>query len=69
MEVQAKKRGFYGGLYRRPGDKFECTEAEFSKNWMEVITPKTKAYVKPKYEPLEIPALMKKPKAKKKAKP
>jgi hypothetical protein len=35
---------------------------------MEVITPKTKPYVKPKYEPLEIPALMAKPNLKAKRK-
>jgi len=64
MEVQAKKRGFFGGLYRRPGDKFNCSQGEFSENWMEVVTTKTKPYEKPEYEPLEIPALMQKPDAK-----
>jgi len=35
MEVTAIKRGFFGGKYRKEGDKFECpTEQEFSKNWM-----------------------------------
>ena len=72
MEVRAIKRGFFGGVYRRPGDKFDCPSDAFSSNWMEKLTKgvKPKPLEKPEngYEPLEIPSLINKPKKVKKAK-
>ncbi len=64
MEVRAFKRGFLGGLYRRPGDVFECPDDAFSANWMEKTKSKMKPLEAPKdgYVPLEIPDLMKKDK-------
>ena len=63
MKVRAIKRGFYGGVYRRPKDEFDCSSKDFSKNWMEpakVKSEKSKVE-KPResdgYVPLEIPAV------------
>jgi len=64
MRVRAIKRGFFGGVYRRPGDKFDCPSDAFSPNWMEKLT-KGKAKPLPEkdgYVPLEIPSLMNKEK-------
>jgi hypothetical protein len=66
MEVRAVKRGFYDGIYRRIGDKFDCPSDQVSKIWMR---PVTKGEVEQKvesdgYTPLEIPSLMNKPKKK-----
>ena len=71
MEVRAIKRGFFGGQYRRPGDKFNCPSEDFSSNWMEKLLKgiKPKPLDKPEYVPLEIPSLINKPKKEKKAKP
>ena len=72
MEVRAIKRGFFAGVYRRPGDKFNCPSDAFSSNWMEKLTKgvKPKPLEKPEngYEPLEIPSLAKKKAVKKKTK-
>jgi len=37
MKVRATKQGFIGGKRQRIGDEFECTQAQFSSNWMEKI--------------------------------
>ena len=68
MEVRAVKRGFFGGQYRRPGDKFNCSSEAFSNNWMEELKKgvEPKPLEKPEYEPLEIPSLLKKTKKAKK---
>jgi len=34
MKVTAIKRGFHGGTLKAPGEQFECTNEEFSDNWM-----------------------------------
>jgi len=72
MKVRAIKRGFFGGLYRKPGDEFDCpSEAEFSKNWMKRLGKgKAEPIPKPKkgYIPLEIPSLMNKKPTKKSVK-
>jgi hypothetical protein len=65
MRVRAIKRGFFGGEYRRPGDKFDCPSDAFSSNWMEKLTKgKPKPLPEPEngYVPLEIPSLMSKDK-------
>ena len=65
MKVRAIKRGFFGGVYRRPKDEFECSSSEFSKSWMEpakVNATKSKVQL-PRddgYTSLEIPSLMSK---------
>lgn len=66
MKVRAKKRGFFGGLYRvpgKPGDTFECSDKEFSSFWMEKVKrgrqPVKVEAPKDAYIPLEIPSLMK----------
>ena len=66
MEVRAIKRGFFGGVYRRPGDKFDCPSESFSSKWMEKIQKgvEPKPLKKSEYEPLEIPSLLNKPKKK-----
>ena len=70
MEVRAIKRGFFGGQYRRQGDKFNCPSEDFSSNWMEELSkgvkPKPLEKQKDGYVPLEIPSLAKKKTAKKK---
>jgi hypothetical protein len=63
LKVRAIKRGFFGGQYRLPDDRFDCPEDQLSKVWMEVLgSKKPKPLKKPKdgYEPLEIPDLMNK---------
>jgi len=75
MKVTATRRGFIHGVYRKPGDKFECSTKEFSEAWMTEgdVTPKTfdndnvdKAE-NVKRESLEIPSLMNKDKDEEKA--
>lgn len=71
MKVTAIKRGFFDGEYRREGDKFECSEAEFSSVWMvegeAEIKPIDNSKVKKGedvvHKSLEIPSLMNKEKA------
>lgn len=57
MDVRAVKRGFFGGLYRRPGDCFECPSEAFSSNWMEEVTEDIKPLKEESYKPLESPSL------------
>jgi len=57
MLVRAVKRGFFGGLYRRPGDRFECSSEAFSSNWMEEVTEDMQPIKKEAYQPLEAPSL------------
>ena len=62
MMVRALKRGFYGGEYRKPGDKFECPKEEMG-TWMEKVTKANSKQVEEPtsgYVPLEIPSLMNK---------
>lgn len=70
MKVRAIKRGFLGGVYRRPNDVFDCPSDLFSSVWMKEVKGDDKPIeIKPdQYVPLEIPSLMNKPtkKAKKK---
>ena len=70
MEVRAVKRGFFAGVYRRVGDKFDCPSDQVSKIWMK---PVVKGEIEQKeddkgYVPLEIPSLINKPKKAKKTK-
>ena len=71
MIVTAIKRGFYDGIMRKPGDKFDCkTEQEFSDNWMSKGDPvikkidnsKVKSTLEVVHERLEIPDFTKKDK-------
>ncbi len=75
MKVTAIKRGFIHGLLRQVGDKFECSEEEFSKVWMtegdfKKPDPIDNSGVKKSedvvYESLELPELDNKPKLKRK---
>lgn len=70
MLVEAKKRGFYAGIYRNVGDRFDCqSDGEFSKTWMIKITKASKKVKKkaaPKIPPLEIPSLIAKEEAREK---
>lgn len=76
MKVTAILRGFIHGELKKPGDKFECEQKEFSKVWMKEgdFTPKVIDNSKIKkaedavLEPLEIPSLMNKEDEKKPAK-
>lgn len=71
MKVRAVKRGFFGGLYRRPGDCFDCPEDAFSTRWMEEVTEDMQPIKEEVYKPLEAPSLVEtgtKRKAAKKAK-
>jgi len=34
MKVEATMKGFIHGSLKREGDKFECSEKEFSEKWM-----------------------------------
>ena len=66
MKVVAVKRGFFGGIYRTPGDEFDCPPESFSQNWMKKLKegfnePIIKEAGIPR---LEIPSLMNKPKLK-----
>jgi hypothetical protein len=73
MKVTAIKRGFIHGVFRKPGDKFECTKKEFSTAWMsegeskskDIDNSKVKKGEDVKRESLEIPSLMEKPVEKK----
>jgi hypothetical protein len=71
MLVRAVKRGFFGGVYRRQGDEFNCPSDRVSSVWMEEVKKGDKTIEKEPetYVPLEIPSLMNKPKRKAKAKP
>lgn len=76
MLVTAIKVGFFGGQYRKEGDKFECpTEKEFSKNWMSkdddfepeaLDNSEVTKGEEIKRESLEVPDLTNKPKQKRK---
>jgi hypothetical protein len=58
MKVRAIKRGFYGGIYRRRGDVFDCSSPDFSSKWMEKVGKKKPTPLPSiDYEPLEIPSL------------
>lgn len=37
MEVRAKEKGFYGGIIREPGDKFELKKGDKLGRWMEPV--------------------------------
>lgn len=62
MKVRAIKRGFLGGVYRRPNDVFDCPSNLFSSTWMiEVKKGDEPLVIEPNaYIPLEIPSLMNK---------
>jgi len=65
FKVVAIKRGFFGGIYRTPGDGlvFEVTEAEYSARWMEKTNSKKKRVTEKRedgYIPLEAPSLINK---------
>jgi hypothetical protein len=68
MKVTAIKRGFIHGVFRKPGDKFECTKKEFSTAWMsegeskskDIDNSKVKKGEDVKRESLEIPSLLNK---------
>ena len=64
MKVRAIKRGFTGGIYRRPGDEFDCPSDAFCPIWMIKLEKGVEPYEEPKdkYVPLEIPSLMNKEK-------
>ena len=70
MKVRAIKRGFFGGIYRTPGDEFDCPAEAVSINWMQEIKPGfNKPITKLEGIPaLEIPSLMDKPKRRRKPK-
>ena len=65
MKVRAIKRGFLGGIYRRPGDRFDCPPDSFSLSWMEEYSEGMEPLATEDYKPLEIPNLL----AKKRKKP
>jgi hypothetical protein len=66
MKVTAIKPVFIHGVYRRPGDKFECSEKEFSSIAMKkgevtldvIDNSKVKKAEEVKHVPLEIPSLV-----------
>lgn len=73
MIVTAIKRGFYDGIMRKPGDKFDCkTDQEFSANWMKkgdavvkkIDNSKVKSTLEVVHERLEIPDFTKEDKEK-----
>ena len=66
MKVRAIKRGFFGGIYRTPGDEFDCPPDAFSKSWMQSVKEGFNVPI-PKQEgipPLEIPSLINKDRSK-----
>lgn len=71
MKVRAIKRGFFDGVYRRPGDEFDCPSDAFSANWMLKLEKGVEPYKEPKaaYVPLEIPDLYIKEQKEKEQKP
>lgn len=61
MKVRAIKRGFFGGVYRQPGAKFDCPSEAFSEVWMEKLKKGRPTPIKKPedgYIPLEIPSLI-----------
>ena len=66
MKVVAVKRGFFGGIYRTPGDEFDCPPDAFSKIWMRNLKEGfNEPIVKEEgIPPLEIPSLMNKDRSK-----